>query len=70
LTDKLQARIEKHYGITETLFGYYGVTTELERPLIEYARYVLTNGTEQERSSLAGGIKSRLELKNGLILIA
>jgi len=69
ISDKLQAKIEKHYGITQTLFEHYEVETKLEKPLIEYARYVLNHGTEGEKTALASGIQSKLMLKNSELYI-
>lgn len=65
LTNKLQAKIEKHYGITKTLFDHYKVEARLENPFIEYSRYVLSNGTEAEKTAFANGISSRLLITNG-----
>lgn len=65
VTNKLQAKIEKHYGVIKTLFDHYKVQAELESPLVEYSRYVLSNGTESEKAALAVGIESKLIIKDG-----
>jgi site-specific DNA recombinase len=67
ITDKLQAKIEKHYGVTKTLFDYYKVEVELESPFVEYSRYVLNNGTEGERTSLTKGMLTRLAIKDSIL---
>ncbi|MDO8592040.1 MAG: recombinase family protein [bacterium] len=64
-SDKLQAKIEKHYAITNTLFAHYKIDTKLGKPLTEYARYVLTRGTFAEQHGLAKGIQQELHLKEG-----
>ena len=69
ITDRLQARVEKHYGITKTLFSHYEIETKLENPFVEYSRYVLSNGTEGEKTAFANGIVNDLVIKNGVILI-
>lgn len=65
ITDKLQAKIEKHYGVTKTLFEHYKIEEKLENPFIEYSRYALSNGTDNEMTAFAKGIRSRLTLKEG-----
>jgi hypothetical protein len=34
---------------TKRLMGHYAIKQELAPPLVEYARYVLTDGTETKR---------------------
>lgn len=68
ISDKLQAKIEKHYAITKTLFDHYKVKTELHKPTIEYARYVLGRGTFAEQHGLATGIKQTLLLNDGQLI--
>jgi len=67
VNDKLQARIEKHYGVTKSLFDYYKVKVELESPFVEYSRYVLNNGSEGERASLTKGMLTRLAIKDSIL---
>lgn len=64
LSDKLQARVERHNHIAQTLPEHYGVVRQLETPLVEYARYVLARGTEAEKTSLAANIRTKLQIKN------
>jgi DNA invertase Pin-like site-specific DNA recombinase len=69
ISDKLRAKVEKHYYVTKTLFEHYKIETKLENPFIEYSRYVLTNGTDAEKSTFAAGLDSRLTIKNGALSI-
>lgn len=64
LSDKLQAKVERHNHIAQTLLEHYGVTRKLGAPLVEYARYVLVRGTEAEKTNLAANIKTKLQIKN------
>ena len=56
------AKAEKHYNVTSTLFSYYKVERELDIPLIEYSRYILTKGNETEMTVFAEGIVINLKL--------
>lgn len=64
-SSKLQAKIEKHYGITKTLFEYHNVGKKLEEPMVEYTRYVLTRGGYTEKIDLIKGIHNKLSLTRG-----
>lgn len=64
ITDKLQAKVERHNHIAKTLLDHYGVSQQLDAPLVEYARYVLTRGTDAEKSGLAAHMKTKLQIKN------
>ena len=70
ITNKLQAKVEKHYAITRTLFDHYKVEQTLGKPFIEYSRYVLSHGTETEKSAFASGLITRLAIKNGTLMFA
>ena len=52
----LRSDIEKHSAATEALFEHYGVNRKLDKPIIEYARYVLNKGSFSEKVSLTKGI--------------
>ena len=67
ITNKLQAKVDKHYYVTKTLLNHYKVEVNLSVPLVEYSRYVLSSGTEFEKSALAEGIENALEIKKGLL---
>ena len=65
ITDKIQAKIEKHMYVTKSLLDHYKIDQKLDVPLIEYSRYVLSVGTEIEKATLADGITTKLNIKNG-----
>ena len=69
VSDKLRAKVEKHYGVTKTLFEHYKIETKLEVPFIEYSRYVLSNGTENERMVLTAGLETKLQIRRGVLEI-
>lgn len=68
ISDKLQTVINQHYGATQSLMTHYGMVKELAEPIVEYARYVLTKGTEIERIVLAKGLTSKIAIKNQTII--
>ncbi|HKR81978.1 MAG TPA: recombinase family protein [Candidatus Saccharimonadales bacterium] len=70
ISNKLQAKVEKHYGTTKALLDHYKIEQKLDVPFIEYARYVLTRGTENERTVLADGITTKFKIKNGSLEFA
>ena len=70
ISNKLQAKIEKHYSIIKTLFEHYKVIAILENPFIEYSRYVLSHGTEFEKTAFANGISSKLLIEGGILSFA
>lgn len=65
ISDKFRARVERHYGITKTLFDHHKIEAKLDNPFIQYSRFVLGNGTENEKTSLAIGITSKILIKDG-----
>jgi len=65
INDKLRARVERHYSITQTLLRHYGIEQSLDKPFIEYSRYVLSKGTDNEKIAFTSGIKSKLSIDNG-----
>lgn len=64
ITDKLQAKVEKHYSVTKTLFEHYKIEQKLDIPFIEYSRYVLSKGTESEKKMFADGIRAKFIIMN------
>ena len=70
INDKLRAKIERHYSVTQTLFKHYGIEQTLTKPLIEYSRYVLSKGSEAEKTAFAKGVVTKLAIKNGALLIS
>lgn len=69
ITDKLQAKIEKHYSITQTILSHYKIEQKLDKPFIEYSRYVLTKGGANEMTYFTIGIKTKLLIKHGILEI-
>ena len=67
LTNKLRDKLERHYGVTKSLLDHYGIPIKLKSPLIEYSRFVLSRGTETEKTAFSSGIKSSLAIRNGII---
>lgn len=65
ITDKLQAKVDKHFYITKTLLKHYKIDQELDQPFVEYARYVLADGTDSERTALAANMGPMLQIRNG-----
>ena len=62
ITDKLRAKVEKHSHIAKTLLTHYDIDKSLDDPLVEYGRYVLTRGTETEKTNLAAHMKTKLQI--------
>ncbi len=65
ISEKLMAKVDKHFYVTKTLLGHYKIEQKLDNPFIEYSRYVLASGTETERIIFAGGIKTKLRIIGG-----
>lgn len=70
VNDKLRSKIERHYVVAESLADYYKVSMKLDKPLIEYARYVLTKGTFEEKRGFAKGIINKFVIKAGALTLA
>lgn len=68
--DKLKIKIDKHYQVTKTLLDHYGIERELTNPFVEYSRYVLSRGTEVERTVYSNGFVSKVSVENGVLKIA
>lgn len=65
INDKLQAKCEKHYQVTQTLLDYYKFNQKLDDSFVEYSRYVLSRGTEAEKTAYAKGFKTKLAINCG-----
>lgn len=65
VTTKLQAKIDKHYAITQNILKQYKIQQTPAKPLVEYARYVLRGGSEAEKTALANGITNKVSIRNG-----
>jgi len=66
-TDKLRAKVDKHFYVTKTLLNHYKIEQALDRPFVEYSRYILTSGTDTERIAFAAGIETQLQLRHGIL---
>lgn len=64
IAEKLRAKVDKHMYITRTLLTHYKIDQKLDKPFIEYSRYVLASGTESERIMYAAGIKTKLQIRH------
>lgn len=69
INDKLRARTEKHYQVIKTLLEHYGLEQKLDVPFIEYSRYILTRGTEAERTAYTSGFITKLFISDGAVAI-
>jgi len=65
ITDKLRARVDKHFYTTKTILAHYKIEQKLDNPFVEYARYVLADGTDSERTVLAANMGPMMQIKNG-----
>lgn len=70
ISDTVRANIERHYVVAESLADYYKVSMKLDEPLTEYARYVVTKGSFEEKSLLCKGIKNKISIKDGQLVLA
>jgi hypothetical protein len=50
---------------TKTILTHYKIDQKLDNPFIEYARYVLADGTDSERTFLASNMGPMLQIKDG-----
>lgn len=64
LSDELSRLIAQHHEAASTLMAHYDIQRELEHPLVEFARYVLIKGADEEKLRLICGIESELALKD------
>ena len=67
ISQGLLIEVEKHSAATEALFEHYGVKRSLDKPIIEYSRYVLNKGSFNEKTKLTKGITTTLYVKDGII---
>lgn len=64
LSDELNKLIAQHREAANTFMKHYDIQQNLEHPLVEFGRYVLAKGTDEEKSHLIYGIESELILKD------
>jgi len=67
ISDKLRAKIEKHYAVTQNLLRYYKFEQKLDDPLLECSRYVLSRGNENEMMIFSEGIDNKFLVHEGLL---
>ena len=67
VTPKLQSKIERHHKVANSVFKQYGIEQTLNKPIIEYSRYVLREGNEVEKTAFANGITNKVLIKNGAL---
>lgn len=67
VTPKLQNKIDRHYKIANSILKQYSVEQTLNKPIIEYTRYVLREGSEIEKTAFANGITNKVLIKNGAL---
>lgn len=65
VSDRLKAKIERHYNTAQTIFNHYEIKQSLGKPIIEYSRYVLSAGLESEKVALADGLRVKFAIKDG-----
>lgn len=59
--------VDKHYQITKGLLDHYGFEQSLDMPFVEYSRYILSHGTESERTIYANGFLTKLLVDHGTL---
>ena len=69
ISDKLRTRVEKHYVMTKKLLDYYIIERKLDKPFVEYSRYVLSKGAKCEKATFSEGIATKLSIENGVLNI-
>jgi|GEM_PF-6178574 hypothetical protein len=68
--DKLKAKVEKNTCVVKSLLEHYKVNSKLSSPLVEYSRYILTNGTENEKIAFADGVKTKILIRGGELALS
>jgi site-specific DNA recombinase len=64
LSDELNKLINQHRETASMLMKHYDIQRDLEHPIIEFARYVLTKGSDEEKLHLVSGVESKITLKD------
>lgn len=67
LTEELGTIVTQHNEASNTLLMHYDISRKLETPIVEYARYALTRGSDNEKIRLVLGINNSLEVKGEVI---
>lgn len=66
-SDVLSKSITQHREASDLLMTHYDIRHELGHPTVEYSRYVLTKGSDEEKIGLINGIENNLILKDETI---
>lgn len=66
-SDVLSKSITQHREASDLLMAHYDIRHELGHPTVEYSRYVLTKGSDEEKTGLINGIENNLILKDETI---
>ena len=69
VSDQLQVKVERHHRVTQSILQHYRLEQPLEKPFIEYSMYILSRGTEAERTAFAKGFITKLLINKGSLLI-
>lgn len=69
ISSQLRNQAERYTAMMKTMYQHHKVEVEFDTPLIEYARYVLGRGNEDEKRMLAMGIVSKLIFKDGRVSV-
>lgn len=70
LSEELNNVVAQHREAFNLLMKHYEIERQLEHPLVEYARYVLTRGSDEEKKNLVAGIIDKMLVKNEVIGLA
>lgn len=69
LSDELSKAVAQHHEAARTLMTHYNIEHELKHPTVEYSRYVLTKGSDEEKGCLVKGIITPLSIMDSSIRI-
>lgn len=69
ISDRLKSKVERHASIAKSLLNYYKVETKLSDPFTEYSRYILTSGTESEKTAFAEGITTKILIRDSELVL-
>lgn len=63
-SDDLKKLVVQHREATNALMNHYDMHQSLSEPIIEYSRYILTKGSDEEKLQLIEGIVNNLTIRN------
>jgi site-specific DNA recombinase len=67
--NKLLSAAESHYKVAKSVADQYGIKLTESHPTVEYIRYVLVQGSFNDKANLTKHIHTNLRIKDGEILI-